>query len=125
MKHKYPLLSLLLIALSLSGVATAQNDLDAADEAFRLGYYKTAVDHYRAAYRKSADPNIAYKIAESHRLSNDYAKAAHYYKIVEQSTAAALHPHTDYFLALMYRMSGHPDSAAFYYQRYLRTANNE
>ncbi len=125
MKHNYPLLSLLLIALSLSSVATAQNDLDAADEAFRLGYYKTAVDHYRAAYRKSADPNVAYKIAESHRLSNDYAKAAHYYKIVEQSTAAALHPHTDYFLALMYRMSGHPDSAAFYYQRYLRTANNE
>lgn len=111
------------IALPVKGLA--QNELEAGDEAFRYGYYKTAVDHYRTVYRKNADPNVAYKIAEAYRLSNDYAKALRFYRIVEQSSAAALHPHTDYFVASMYRMSGLHDSAIFFYQRYLKTANNE
>lgn len=127
MKHNYLIIAFLsLLAITaLPAKVSAQNEIEAGDEAFRFGYYKTAADHYRAAYRKTADPNVAYKIAESHRLSNDYAKALRYYRIVEQSSAAALHPHTDYFLASMYRMSGYPDSAMFFYQRYLKTANNE
>ena len=127
MKHNYFffITIFLLAAISVPTKATAQTEIKSGDEAMQFGYYKTAADHYRAAYRKSADPNIAYKIAEAYRLSNDYAKAARYYRIVEQSPAAALHPHTDYFLASMYRMAGHPDSAIFFYQRYLRTANNE
>ena len=123
MKHKYSLLVAVLLLTTVC--AKAQNNIESGDEAFRYGYYKTAADHYRAEYRKSATPALAYKIAESYRLSNDYAKAIRYYSIVEQSSTAAVYPHIDYFLAQMHRMAGNTDSAIYFYQRYLKTANNE
>ena len=117
----------LLIAIAMLGVniAFAQNNIEAGDQAFRIGLYKTAADYYRAEYRKTADANVAYKLAEAYRLSNDYVRALRYYSIVEASAAAALHPACDYFLASMHRMSGNADSALMFYQRYLKTANNE
>lgn len=110
----------------LSSVCFAQSDdLREGDEAFRYGYYKTAVDYYKAAYKKQASPAIAYKIAEACRLSNSYTEAIRYYATVLNSTSAAQYPHCEYFLAAMYRNSGYADSALFFYQRYLRDAENE
>ena len=123
MKHNYILIAIVMMLATVT--AKAQNNIESGDEAFRYGYYKTAADHYRAEYRKNATPAVAYKIAESYRLSNDYAKAIRYYSIVEQSGSAAVYPHIDYFLAQMHRMAGNTDSAIYFYQRYLKTANNE
>lgn len=122
MKQKYLLIA---IAMLCANIALAQNNIEAGDEAFRIGYYKTAADYYRAEYRKTGDANVAYKLAEAYRLSNDYVRALRYYSIVESSAVAALHPACDYFLASMHRMSGNADSALMFYQRYLKTANNE
>lgn len=113
------------VALLLTPSLFAQNNIEAGDEAMQYGFYKTAADYYKAEYRKNSDPNIAYKVAEAYRLSNNYRKAINYYSIVANSSAAALHPHTDYFLAAMYRNNGQADSALFFYNRYLRSANNE
>ena len=126
MKHKYTFFAILIMfAAAVPQRVAAQSNIEQGDEAFKYGYYKTAADHYRAEYRKNANPTVAYKIAESYRLSNDYARAIRYYSVVEQSSSAAIYPHLDYFLASMYRMAGYADSAMYFYQRYLRTANNE
>lgn len=127
MKHNYLFLSLIitLAALALPNNASAQKELEKGDEAFKYGYYKTAADHYRNEYKSNASPSVAYKIAESYRLSNDYLRAIRYYSIVEQSTSANAFPHLDYFLASMHRMAGHSDSAIYFFQRYLRAAYNE
>lgn len=127
MKHKYLFLTFIILAavLALPSKAVSQNNIEAGDEAFKFGYYKTAADHYRAEYRKEASPGLAYKIAESYRLANDYQRALRYFSIVEQSSSATAFPHLDYCLALMHRMVGNADSASFFYQRYLRTASDE
>ena len=127
MKHNYLLLSfvLLMAAMALPSRISAQNNIESGDEAMQYGYYKTAADYYKADYRKSNDPNLAYKIAEAYRLSNDYRMAIDYYLLVANSSTAILHPHTDYFLGAMYRNNGQADSALYYYNRYLRSANNE
>ncbi len=124
MKHKYLLFFAAIVTFASLGNSVKAQIAD-ADEAFKFGYYKTAADLYANEYRKSHDPNIAYKIAESHRLANNYSKAIKYYTIVNNSSAAAIYPHTEYFLASMYRMAGYADSALTFYQKYLRTAINE
>jgi tetratricopeptide (TPR) repeat protein/outer membrane protein OmpA-like peptidoglycan-associated protein len=124
MKHNYTI-CLFFAAMLLSFGAYAQKDVDAGDEAFRYGYYKTAVDHYTEAYKKSHDIALAYKIAESYRLSNDYRQAIKYYRLVNESPQAGVYPHCEYFLAAMYRNNGQADSALFFYNRYLATSSNE
>lgn len=118
-----------LILLSFLAVnirpANAQNDIAEGDEAFKYGFYKTAADYYTKAYRNEATPAVAYKIAESYRLANDYQQAIKYYSIVSESPSSAAYPNCDYYLASMYRNSGYADSAIVIYQRYLRAANNE
>ena len=118
-----------LILLSFLAVnirpANAQNDIAEGDEAFKYGFYKTAADYYTKAYRNETTPAVAYKIAESYRLANDYQQAIKYYSIVSESPSSAAYPNCDYYLASMYRNSGYADSAITIYQRYLRAANNE
>lgn len=103
----------------------AQSTLQQGDEAFRYGYYKTAIDSYLPLYRKNPTPELAYKIAESYRLSSNYRQAIRYYLAVNNSTSAMLFPNCEYFLASMYRNNGQPDSALIFYQSFLRTAVNE
>lgn len=120
------LLPLLLATIICHSAIRAQSDdIREGDEAFRYGYYKTAVDYYRAAYSKSPQPSTAYKIAESLRLSNNYSEAIPAYLNVLQSPAANSFPHCEYFLAAMYRNNGQADSALYYYSRYLTYAANE
>ena len=128
MNHIHTRLLTLVATLFLAlPVAVAQNDpnVDSGDEAFRYGYYKTAVDYYRLAYKINKDPKLAYKIAEAYRLSNDYASAIRYYSVVNQSSAASLYPHCEYFLAAMYRNNGQADSALLFYRRYLASGIND
>lgn len=122
MKKTLPLLLVFVFAFVF--VPKSQN-IEQGDEAFRYGYYKTAIDHYMAVYRNNPSPELAYKIAESHRLSNNYREAIRYYLIVNNSSKALLYPHCEYFLASMYRNNGQADTALYYYERYLRTATNE
>ncbi len=124
---KILIISLLFSVLSpMVSVTFAQSDdLREGDEAFRFGYYKTAVDYYKAAYKKSPQPAIAYKIAESLRLSNSYREAIGAYRTVLHSSAANSFPHCEYFLAAMYRNNGQADSALIFYTRYLNYANDE
>ena len=119
---------LLLYTLSLVlgfQLSFAQSGIEQGDEAFRYGYYKTAIDHYLPVYRKNSSPELAYKIAESYRLSSNYREAIRYYLEVNNSAKAMLYPHCEYFLASMYRNNGQADTALYYYERYLRTASNE
>ncbi len=124
MKNKY-LVILSIFVFTLTSRTFAQSGVEQGDEAFRYGYYKTAIDHYLAAYRKDASPELAYKIAESYRLSSNYKEAIRYYSIVNNSPKALLYPNCEYFLASMYRNNGQADTAKYYYERYLRTATNE
>ena len=126
MKHIL-LPSLILLSFLAVNICTAnaQNDIAEGDEAFKYGFYKTAADYYTKAYRNEATPAVAYKIAESYRLANDYQQAIKYYSIVSESPSSAAYPNCDYYLASMYRNSGYADSAIVIYQRYLRAANNE
>ncbi len=121
---KINIFGIILLFLFFSS-AKAQDDVQSGDEAFRYGFYKTAADYYKAAYKKGHDVNVAYKIAESYRLSNDYREAVKYYLLVNNSPSAGTYPHCEYFLASMYRNNGQADSALHYYQRFLRAANNE
>lgn len=124
MKNKY-LVILSIFVFTLTSRTFAQSGVEQGDEAFRYGYYKTAIDHYITAYHKSPSPELAYKIAESHRLSSNYREAIRYYLIVNNSPKALLYPNCEYFLASMYRNNGQADTALHYYERYLRTATNE
>ena len=45
MKKKYALLFASYIFI-IASVAFAQSNVEQGDEAFRYGYYKTAIDHY-------------------------------------------------------------------------------
>lgn len=103
----------------------AQSDIELGDEAFRYGYYGTAIEHYMAEYNKSHAPAVAFKIGESYRLFNNYSEALRYYRIVAQSAEVLQLPECEYFLAAMYRNNGQADSALLFYQSYLRAARNE
>lgn len=116
---------LTLITAATMQYAFAQSNIEKGDEAFGYGYYKTAIDYYLADYKKNQDPDLAYKLAESYRLSNDYSRAIRFYSIVNNSSSSAIHPHCEYFLASMYRNNGQADSALFFYQRYLRSTIND
>ncbi len=124
MKQKYTVILIATMTLAAIGHNLKAQNTD-AEEAFKFGYYKTAADLYTNDYRKSHDPHIAYKIAESHRLANNYRQAVKYYNIVNNSQAAPVYPNCEYFIASMYRMAGYADSALTFYQRYLRTATND
>lgn len=113
------------LQFSIFNSAYAQSGIEQGDEAFGYGYYKTAIDHYLPVYKKSPTPELAYKIAESYRLSSNYREAIRYYLEVNNSSKALLYPHCEYFLASMYRNNGQPDTALIYYQSYLKTATNE
>lgn len=123
--NKTILLFLSVFIFVFSSVSFAQSSVEEGDEAFRYGYYKTAIDHYLPVYRKNPTPELAYKIAESYRLSSNYREAIRYYLVVNNSTKAMVYPHCEYFLASMYRNNGQADTALIYYQRYLRAATNE
>ena len=123
--RKYYILLLASCFLLFSSVAFAQSNIEQGDEAFRYGYYKTAAEHYLDAYRKEQTPEIAYKIAESYRLSSNYREAIRYYRIVAESSKAMAFPNCEYFLASMYRNDGKADTALIYYKRYLRASVNE
>jgi len=105
--------------------AAAQSNIEAGDEAFEYGFYKTAIEYYMQSYRTDHSTDVAYKIAEAYRLSNGYNDAIKYYTLVVQSTQAAQYPHCEYFLAAMYRNNGQSDSALLFYERYLRVASND
>ncbi|MBP5516862.1 MAG: PD40 domain-containing protein [Bacteroidales bacterium] len=123
MKHRITLFFIALMAISQS--VMSQDNIKSGDEAFSYGYYKTAVDYYLAAYKSSPQPQTAYKIAESYRLSHDYSRAIKYYSTVVNSPATSQFPHCEYFLASMYRNNGQADSALLFYQRYLQSSTNE
>lgn len=110
---------------TLVATATAQSNIEAGDEAFEYGYYKTAIDYYLQSYRTDHSADVAYKIAEAYRLSNGYNEAIKFYCIVSESPKAAQYPHCEYYLAAMYRNNGQSDSALLFYERYLRVASND
>ncbi len=118
----------ILLLLSLTTLATtagAQSNIEAGDEAFQYGFYKTAAEYYKEAYRTDHNTDVAYKIAEACRLSNGYYEAIQYYNIVAQSSQATKYPHCEYFLAAMYRNNGQADSALLFYERFLRVAGDD
>lgn len=116
---------LLLISLTaFVHTLAAQSNIEAGDEAFQYGYYKTAIEYYMKAYRTDHTPELAYKIAEANRLSNNYEKAIRYYLTVAESPKASLYPHCEYYAATMYRSNGQADSALLYYERYMRVATD-
>ena len=125
MKHIITVFVFFTALIAVPACMNAQNDLSAGDEAFQYGYYKTAASYYTKAYGSSQSPMVAYKAAEAFRFSNDYRNAIKYYSIVVNSTVAGMYPNSEYYLATMFRNNGDADSALYYYQHYLRAANNE
>lgn len=116
---------LLIAAILLFHSLSAQNEVQQGDEAFSAGYYSTAIDLYLKAYHKNHQAEVAYKIGESYRLFNNYSEAIRFYLAALQSSSASQYPDCEYYLASMYRNNGQADSALYYYQSYLRAANNE
>ena len=110
---------LILVPLSIS----AQNESElAGDEAFELGWYKTAMAHYKKAITMSSqNTDLLSKIAESARMSNDYPQAIKYYLKLRASSGAHNYPNTDFMLASMYKCNGMPDSALAYFQTYINS----
>ena len=125
MKHIITVFVIFSTLIAVPICMKAQNDLSAGDEAFQYGYYKTAASYYTKAYGSSQSPMVAYKAAEAFRLSNDYRNAIKYYSIVVNSSVAGMYPNSEYYLAAMFRNNGESDSALYYYQHYLRAANND
>ncbi|MDY5969078.1 MAG: hypothetical protein SPJ13_03555 [Bacteroidales bacterium] len=113
--------SLMLLFLSGSFAATAQDALVVqGDKAMEAGYYKTAYDYYQQAY--VAQPNnvdLSYRMAEACRMGNDYEGAVDYYLQVLKSRMARSFPDCHFHLALMYKNSGHPDSALRHFETYI------
>jgi len=101
----------------------SQNESElAGDEAFELGWYKTALAHYKNAITMSQQNiDLLYKMAESARMANDYPTAIRYYQRVRTSGNANKYPDTDYLLATMYKCNGAPDSALVYYKAYVQS----
>lgn len=101
----------------------SQNESElAGDEAFELGWYKTALAHYKNAITMSQQNiDLLYKMAESARMANDYPAAIRYYQRVRTSGNANKYPDTDYLLATMYKCNGAPDSALVYYKAYVQS----
>ena len=120
----FSLLLLYVLGMPLQALH-AQSDAELGDEAFGMGYYSTAIEHYLNAYNKKHDVSLAFKIGESYRLFNNYSEAIRYYLRVVQSANATQFADCEYYLASMYRNNGQADSALHYYQSYLRAANNE
>ena len=112
-----------MIVMLWPAYALSQNESEqAGDEAFELGWYKTALAHYKTAITMSAqNTDLLYKMAESARLANDYPAAIRYYQRVRTSGNANKYPDTDYLLATMYKCNGTPDSALFYYKAYVQS----
>lgn len=101
----------------------SQNESElAGDEAFELGWYKTALAHYKNAITMSQQNiDLLYKMAESARMANDYPAAIRYYQRVRSSANSNKYPDTDYLLATMYKCNGVPDSALVYYKAYVQS----
>ncbi|MCR4828895.1 MAG: hypothetical protein K5864_05475 [Bacteroidales bacterium] len=119
-----PLFVISLLLGFCTTVRAQQPDIAAGNEAFEMGYYKTAIDYYLQAYKIERTPAVAYKIAEAYRLSNDYEMALRYYSTVFNSPQAMAFPHCEYFLAAMHRNNGSADSALMHYKNYLKGAIN-
>ena len=103
-------------------IAAAQNkNVRFGDDAFSDGLYKTACEYYRMAIKGGAkDISVRYKLAESARLAFYYREAANNYYLVSQSVQSYHWPDCDYHLAQMLKACGAPDSALFFFNRYLK-----
>lgn len=111
------LLTLLLLITSAAwGQSAFQNE---GDEAFEAGLYKQALDLYKQAEPLDHSPLLTFKKGEACRLSNGYAEAITYYKTLAESAAIAEFPQSLFYLGMMHKCNGSPDSALFYFKRYL------
>lgn len=123
--HIRTLLGTLLVitAMLWPSCVLSQNESElAGDEAFELGWYKTALAHYKNAITMSQqNTDLLYKMAESARMANDYPAAIRYYQRVRSSANSNKYPDTDYLLATMYKCNGVPDSALVYYKAYVQS----
>ena len=123
--HIRTLLGTLLVitAVLWPSCVLSQNESElAGDEAFELGWYKTALAHYKNAITMSQqNTDLLYKMAESARMANDYPAAIRYYQRVRSSANSNKYPDTDYLLATMYKCNGVPDSALVYYKAYVQS----
>lgn len=121
---RYFVRTLLIMTTMLSPLCLfAQNESElAGDEAFELGWYKTALAHYKSAIvMSSQNTALIYKMAESARLANDYPAAIRYYQRLRTSSSAASYPDADFMLASMYKCNGMPDSALIYFKTYVQS----
>ena len=93
--------------------------LTEGDEAFEAGLYKQAYDLYLQAEATDASPALTYKLGEACRMYNGYSQAIKYYRQLSLSTSIASYPQSTFYLALMYKCDGKPDSALIYFRKYL------
>ena len=88
------------------------------DEAFAAGLYKQALDLYLQAEPTDASPELTYKLGEACRMSHGYTQAVKYYHRLALSSSIATYPQSAFYLALMYKCDGKPDSALIYFRKY-------
>lgn len=122
---KIPLFLLLLCTLWPLAATAQQFDPDEAaaiaDEAYNEGLYKTACIHYRKALaQRNNDISLHHRLAEAARHANYYREAANHYLKVSQAPTAYRYPDCDYHLAQMLKSCGSADSAALYFDHFLR-----
>ncbi|SMC70529.1 OmpA family protein [Pedobacter africanus] len=81
MRRTQPLVLTVLILLLNLSIVQAQYILKEADQQFDLLNYDKAIALYTQAYRKKATAYTAQRLAEAHRLKNDYPAAEHWYAV--------------------------------------------
>lgn len=84
-KMKYSIYILVIILLFSSGELTAQNrHIRAGDEAFETQLYRDAAERYKKGYKKlettEEKAEVAFKMAECYRLTNELRRAKAQYK---------------------------------------------
>jgi len=105
-----------------SGLAqTYDENIAFGDAAAKEADYYTAAYYYSNAWKlDSSKYSVAYKIAESNRVFNNYKTAAKWYSIVDAGNDSDKFPESMFWLAVMQKSCGDYENAASNFDSYYK-----
>lgn len=110
---KWGILMSLLLFPVLCSAQNYKENIKHGKEAFQDGDYAAAASYFQAAYvEDSTDIGIAWKIAEAHRMFNDYKPAMYWYREVYSRDERGSYRESLFWLAMMYKSNGMYNEAA-------------
>ncbi len=111
----------IIVMLLLPLCTFGQNaDWKRGDDAFKVGYYNTALDYYKLALKKNAtNVDLLYKAARAAQFCNDYEQAIYFYRRLLNTSGSSIYPEAALYLGSMFRYNNQSDSAIVYFEKYL------